>query len=190
MLKTIKVELDILAEKDHLDIVRRGIRGGMCGVYHSRFFKANNEFCEEYDSRKAKTWFFLLDANNLYGGVMRERLPYGAFSNVDAPIEEILTILAIQSGGSLLFLISNIQSNSITSTRTTLWHLNICKLPRKCYHLHKVRTSVNQLTHKLLQTFNTKKYYACHYRLPKFYDKHGLKFLKFSEQSSSCRAAG
>ena len=90
MLKTTKVKLDILAEKDHLDIVRRGIRGGMCGVYHSRYFQANNQRCENYEDTKPTTWLILLDANNLYGGVMCENLPSGNFSDVKISIEEVL----------------------------------------------------------------------------------------------------
>ena len=77
MLKTTKIQLDLLAEKDHLDIIRRGIRGGMCGVYHSRYFKANNPMCEMYNAENPTTWLILLDANNLYGGVMCESLPFG-----------------------------------------------------------------------------------------------------------------
>ena len=74
MLKTTKIRLNLLAEKDHLIIIRRRIRGGMCGVYHSRYYKANNPECTNFDATEPTAWLILLDANNVYGGVICENV--------------------------------------------------------------------------------------------------------------------
>ena len=92
MLKTTGVMLKLILDKDQLDFVRASIRGGMCGTYHKRHWKANNPKCCDYDPAKPTNWMLLLDANNLYGGVMMEPLPSGDFEWVekDVKLEDIL----------------------------------------------------------------------------------------------------
>ena len=57
-------------------MVEKGLRGGMCQVSH-RKAEANNKYMEElYDETKQSSYINYLDANNLYGLAMCQKLPY------------------------------------------------------------------------------------------------------------------
>ena len=57
-------------------MVEKGLRGGMCQVSH-RKAEANNKYMEElYDKTKPSSYINYLDANNLYGLAMCQKLPY------------------------------------------------------------------------------------------------------------------
>ena len=179
MLKTTKIQLDLLAEKDHLDIIRRGIRGGMCGVYHSRYFKANNPMCEMYNAENPTTWLILLDANNLYGGVMCESLPFGDFSETTISLQSVLNTADDAEFG--YFVVVDLEYPKELHDKH-----NDYPLAPEHLHIRREMLSPSQArdnceskeTYKLLQTFNTKQYYVCHYRILKFYITHGLKVVK------------
>ena len=58
-------------------MVESGIRGGVSVVTH-KYAKANNQYLEsEYDSSKPISHCIYLDANNLYGWAMSQKMPYG-----------------------------------------------------------------------------------------------------------------
>ncbi len=70
------------------------LRGGVSSVYEKRLEAANNQFLpEQFDPFQASTFLFMLDANNLYGGIMQtERLPLKDFKfNENVTIQEILS---------------------------------------------------------------------------------------------------
>ena len=46
------------------------MRGGTASVFHSRFFKANNKECPDFNPDQSSIYVFMINANNLYGGVM------------------------------------------------------------------------------------------------------------------------
>ena len=67
------------------------IRGSRVSVYVERYFKANNRYKENYDSALESTFVFMVDANKLYGGIMKtEHLPVGDFLLVEVPFEQVL----------------------------------------------------------------------------------------------------
>ena len=55
-----------------------------------RHAKANNKQCPGYDPEKLKTWIQYIDANNLYGWAMIQRLPICGFSWISLTLEEVL----------------------------------------------------------------------------------------------------
>ena len=59
-------------------MVEKGIRGGMCHVIH-RYVKANNKYMKSYDKNKEPLYIQYLDANNLYGWTMSQKLPINEF---------------------------------------------------------------------------------------------------------------
>ena len=59
-------------------MVEDGIRGGIC---HSiqRYDKANNKYMKNYDENEKSSYIQYLDANNLYGWTMSQKLSVNAF---------------------------------------------------------------------------------------------------------------
>ena len=59
-------------------MVEKGIRGGICHTIH-RYAKANNKYMIYYDENKEISYILYLDANNLYGWTMSQKLPVDGF---------------------------------------------------------------------------------------------------------------
>ena len=59
-------------------MVEKGIRGGICHAIH-RYEKANNKYMKNYDKNKESSYIQYLDANNLYGWTMSQKLPVDGF---------------------------------------------------------------------------------------------------------------
>jgi hypothetical protein len=79
MLKYSKLELEVLQDKEIIDFIKLNIRGGLLQC-SKRFAKANNQYCPDYDGNKPSTFIIYLDANNLAGYAMSQRLPFSKFS--------------------------------------------------------------------------------------------------------------
>ena len=59
-------------------MVGEGIRGGICHAKH-RYVKANNKCMKNYDKNKESSYIQYLDANNLYGWAMSQKLAVDGF---------------------------------------------------------------------------------------------------------------
>ena len=81
-LKKTGVELELLTDCDMLLMIEEVIRGGICHAVH-RYSKANNRYMKNYDKSKESSYIQYLDANNLYGAAMSEKLPINGFKWVN-----------------------------------------------------------------------------------------------------------
>ena len=77
-LKKAGVGLELLTDIDMLLMVEKVIRGGICHAIH-RSAKANNKYMKNYDKNTESSYLMYLDANNLYGWGMSQKLPVDGF---------------------------------------------------------------------------------------------------------------
>ena len=57
-------------------------RGGMFQAAH-RYAKANNKYMKNHNKNKESLYLEYLDANNLYGWAMSQKLPVGNFKWIE-----------------------------------------------------------------------------------------------------------
>ena len=77
-LKRTKVKLELLTDVDMLLMVEKELRGGICHAIY-RYAKANNKYMKNYNKYKEVSFLQYLDANNLYGWAMSQKLPVKGF---------------------------------------------------------------------------------------------------------------
>ena len=77
-LKKTNIKLELSTDYDMLLMVEEGIRGGICHSIH-RHAKANNKYMENYNKNEESPYIQYLDANNLYGWAMSQKLPVNNF---------------------------------------------------------------------------------------------------------------
>ena len=81
-LKKTGVNLELLTDIDMLLMAEEGIRGGICQAIH-RYAKANNKYMNNYDKSIESSYLMYLDANNLYGWAMSQKLPVNGFKWIE-----------------------------------------------------------------------------------------------------------
>jgi len=78
MLKMTKIELDLITDIDMALFIEKGLRGGISYIAH-RYARANNKYLSDYNPKLDDSYLMYLDANNLYGWAMIQRLPTSNF---------------------------------------------------------------------------------------------------------------
>ena len=78
MLKKTEVKLELLADINMLLMIEKGIRRGISQSTH-RYAKANNKYMKNYDEKIEPSYLTYIDANNLYGWAMSQKLLVNEF---------------------------------------------------------------------------------------------------------------
>ena len=83
LLKKTGVKLELLTNIDMLLMAEKGIKGRICYAIH-RYAKANNKYMKHYNkdiecNSVKSSYLIYLDANNLYGWAMYQKLPVNDF---------------------------------------------------------------------------------------------------------------
>ena len=81
-LKKTGVNLELLTNIDMLLMVEEGIRGGISQTIY-RYAKANNKYMNNYDQSIESSYLMYLDANNLHGWTMSQKLPENVFKWIE-----------------------------------------------------------------------------------------------------------
>ena len=147
-------------------MVEEGIRSGICHSIH-RYAKANNKYMENYDENKESSYIQYLDANNLYGWAMSQKLPKNNFKWVEdtSRINEEF--------------IKNYNENS---NKGYILEVDV-KYPKKLHDLHTDlpflprRMKIDKCK-KLVCNLRNKNKYVVHIKSLKQTLNHGLKLKK------------
>ena len=76
--KKTEVKLEVLTDYQMLLMVEEGFRGGLCQSTY-KYAKANNKYMKNDDKSIESSYLKYLDANNLYGWVIPQKLPVNGF---------------------------------------------------------------------------------------------------------------
>ncbi|KAK3922359.1 putative DNA polymerase [Frankliniella fusca] len=82
-LKKTRLRVENITDCDMFAFIERAVRGGQA-LISTRYLKANNESCRDYDPSQPKSHLSVFDLTALYTGIMRTSLPYGEYAWVDA----------------------------------------------------------------------------------------------------------
>ena len=161
-LKKTNIKLELLTDYDMLLMVEEGVRGRICNSIH-RYARANNKLLKNYDENKESSYIQYLDANNLYGWAMSQKLPVNDFKWINNEINEEF--------------IKNYDENSDKDYILEIY----IKYPRKLRDLHSdlpflpKRMKIDKCK-KLVCNLRNKKKYIVHIKSLKQALNHGLKF--------------
>ena len=152
-LKMTGVNLELLSNVDMLLMIEKGIRGGI-SIISNRYGKANNKYMKDFNDSELSKYLIYVDANNLYGCAMSEKLPTHNF--------KWLTNKEIE----------NLYNNQIVQ----VWEKTPCILevdleyPEKLHDLHNdyplcpERVECDKGVKKLIPNLRNKNNYVIHYK--------------------------
>ena len=189
LLKT-GMELELIHDEDIFKMVENGLRGGMCQV-SMRKAEANNPYMgEQYNENKETSYINYLDANNLYGLAMCQKLPYKDIkfiNDLDNFTEKEILNYDDGDEGYILDVdleypkelhdkhidyplapqIMNVNASMLSDCQKEIY---------KSYHEKK--EPKDEQTKKLKLNVMDKSNYVLHINILKFYLKQGLKLKK------------
>ena len=162
------------------------IRGGVASVF-DKFFKANNRYVTDHNYNDYNTYGVLLDANNLFGGVM-EKLPLPLISfetvqNIDP--NRILETTDDSEEGYILEVDlhypdkfhDGYQDFPLAPTKERIYYTSLGEKQQELLEIMGVTRPYSQGT-KLIQSLSNKSNYTVDYTTLKFYISLGIEVKK------------
>jgi hypothetical protein len=176
-----KVELELFTDINMYLFCERAIRGGI-SVIGKRYAKANNKYLDNYDSKVESSYLMYLDANNLYGWAMCQKLPIGDFEWIDVNGFDINCNVEEDHG---YFVEVDIEypkelhelhnTYPLAPERKTVKENELSQFSKDL--LTELDMNLGKES-KLIPNLHDKKNYICDLRNLQFYMKHGLKVTK------------
>ncbi|KAF4529783.1 hypothetical protein B566_EDAN018051 [Ephemera danica] len=176
-LRYTKINLDLIEDPEMLFMIEQGIRGGVAQVVKRRA-DANNPYLTPKTDKQDHIMY--LDANNLYGWAMSQRLPTGGFEFVDVASSPHIDI-------------PNLETMDLDGAKGYIFEVDVT-YPEGLHNPHKDLPFLPEAAlppggkhRKLLTTLYDKKNYIFHFRALKQVVQHGLivtkihKVLQFNQ---------
>ena len=160
-LKLTKQELQLLTDYDMLMMFEKGIRGVISHI-SKRYAEANNKYMVYYNKEKPSTYIQYLDANNLYGWAMTQKLPTHGFKWMkDIEIPSVIKLL--EKKDTKIGYIFEVD----------LEYPQSCWEEHNDYPLSPEKIKINK-TEKLVSTFLPKIHYVLHHKNLNQYLEEGM----------------
>ena len=165
-LKYTGINLQTLQDKDIILLLENNIRGGISSVMGDRYIKSN-------DNKKK----LYIDANNLYGHSMSEPLPYDEIKfDITVKLDDILCTPDDSDIGYFVEVDLIYPDNIKERTKNFPFAPENKKINPDNYndYMKEIKPDTYIQTSKLICDWSDKKNYLVHYRVLKFYVRHGM----------------
>ncbi|XP_069673398.1 uncharacterized protein [Periplaneta americana] len=167
MLKLTGVELQLIKDMTMLLLFEQGIRGGICQCV-TRHAVANDPKSDNFDDSKPPSAIYYVDAYNLYGFAMSQKLPYGGFAWLTDEEIHHFDLQAVNDDSEIGYVLE----------------VDI-EYPNHLFEKHKELPFCAEFAKppggkhkKLLTTLHSKQNYVAHYKLLQQAVDHGLQIVK------------
>ena len=172
-LKHTRINLQTLQDNDMIMLLENNIRGGISSVMGDRYVIS-------HENRK----ILYVDANNLYGHSMSEPLPYDEikFDN-NVKLEDLIKTPDDSDIGYFIEVDINYSDNITEKTKFFRFAPVNKKINPDIFseYMKKIEPETYNQTKKLICDWSDKKNYLVHYRMLKFYIRHGMIVEKVHE---------
>ena len=165
-LKYTGINLQTPQDKDMILLLENNIRGGISSVMGDRYIKSN-------ENKK----ILYIDANNLYGHSMSQPLPFDEIKiDNNVTLEDILNTPDDSDIGYFIEVDLTYPSNIKEKTKNFPYAPANKKINPDNFndYMKEIKPDTYIQTKKLICDWSDKKNYLVHYRLLKFYLKHGM----------------
>ena len=192
-------ELDTIQDEQKLKDFISAMRGGICGVMGDRYIKSQKESYNQNQSQSQKSmaehgeaWtkshqrtcfaddrrsIWYIDANNLYGYALMQKLPYKDFEYSNTTLDKVLN--TSDDSDYSYWLICDLEYNNECKERTSNFQLLPHGREEENNELgYKQRPPTSSKSKKLILDQNNKYEYPIHYRMLKFVVKMDIQVTK------------
>ena len=165
-MKYTDIKLQTLQDKDMILLLENNIRGGISSIMGHRYIKSNEN---------KKILYF--DANNLYGHSMSEPLPYDEIKfDKNIELEDILNTPDDSDIGYFIEVDLKYPDNIKQKTKNFPFAPENKKINPDNFndYMNEIKPDTYIQSSKLICDWSNKKNYLIHYRMLKFYIRHGM----------------
>ena len=185
MLKLTEVKLQLIDDPDMYLMIENGLRGGV-SVITKKHAVANNPMVDGYDESRPNNYLMYLDANNLYGWAMSQKLPEKHFDWMTEQQLQDFDVTAVPDDSDTGYILEvdlhyppdvHDEHNDLPLAPESI-AVPEEDLPPYSQHLREHLNIKGQIYKKLTPNLHDKKRYVVHYRNLKLYLSLGLKLTR------------